>query len=279
MWHPSPARLAAWRAAVVADRAAVHAVVDAPAFTAMFGPLDGDRLRRAPSGYRADDPDLDLLRLKDITFGRGLADADACSPTCRPPSPTRSPWPCRCCACWRRCRATRHRSAGCAIDMSDGTSRRPRPVPPGPGQESVWDYPRPPRVEPVAERVRVVVGETTVADTTTALRVLETAGAPVYYVPRGDVRMDVLCPSAHRTWCEWKGEASYWSLHDGTRDVPNVAWTYEHPETWLRGPHRPSRLLRRPGRRGVAGRRAGHPAAGPVLRRVGHLAHRGSLQG
>jgi len=80
MWHPSPARLAAWRAAVVADRLAVHAVIDAPAFAAMFGTLDGDRLQRAPSGYRSDDPDLDLLRLKDITFGRGLADADACSP-------------------------------------------------------------------------------------------------------------------------------------------------------------------------------------------------------
>ena len=80
MWHPSSARLAAWRSAVVADRAAVHAVVDAPAFAAMFGALGGDRLLRAPSGYRADDPDLDLLRLKDITFGRGLADADACSP-------------------------------------------------------------------------------------------------------------------------------------------------------------------------------------------------------
>ena len=80
MWHPSPARLAAWRSAVVADRAAVHAVIDAPAFAAMFGTLDGDRLQRAPSGYHADDPDLDLLRLKDITFGRELADADACSP-------------------------------------------------------------------------------------------------------------------------------------------------------------------------------------------------------
>jgi uncharacterized protein (TIGR02453 family) len=80
MWHPSPARLGAWRSAIVADRAAVHAVIDAPAFAAAFGPLDGERLRRAPSGYRADDPDLDLLRLKDVTFGRGLADADACSP-------------------------------------------------------------------------------------------------------------------------------------------------------------------------------------------------------
>jgi uncharacterized protein (DUF427 family) len=85
-------------------------------------------------------------------------------------------------------------------------------------------------VEPVRERVRVVVGGTAIADSTVALRVLETAGAPVYYVPRGDVRMDLLRPSPHRTWCEWKGEASYWSLHDGTLDVSNVAWTYEQPK-------------------------------------------------
>lgn len=115
-------------------------------------------------------------------------------------------------------------------DVPDRTSQRPRPITPGPGQESVWDYPRPPRVEPVPERVRVVVAGTTIADSTAALRVLETAGAPVYYVPRRDVRMDVLRLSPHRTWCEWKGEASYWSLHDGPRDVPNVAWTYEHPK-------------------------------------------------
>lgn len=77
MWHPSPARLAAWRATVVGERSRVHAVLDAPAFAATFGPLDGDRLQRAPSGYHADDPDLDLLRLKDITFGHRLADGDA----------------------------------------------------------------------------------------------------------------------------------------------------------------------------------------------------------
>ena len=109
-------------------------------------------------------------------------------------------------------------------------SPRPRPIVPGPGQESVWDYPRPPRVEVVTERVRVVTGGTAIADTTAALRVLETAGAPVYYVPRRDVRMDLLRPSAHRTWCEWKGEASYWSLQAGAHDVSNVAWTYERPK-------------------------------------------------
>ena len=64
-------------------------------------------------------------------------------------------------------------------------------IEPGPGQESVWDYPRPPRVEPVPERLRVVIAGTTIADTTRGFRVLETAGAPVYYFPPDDVRMDL----------------------------------------------------------------------------------------
>ena len=107
---------------------------------------------------------------------------------------------------------------------------RPHPIAPGPGQESVWDYPRPPRVEPVAERIRVILDGVTLADSTRALRVLETAGAPVYYVPRDDVRLDRLGPSPHRTVCEWKGEAGYWSYPGGERQVSNVAWSYERPK-------------------------------------------------
>ncbi len=114
--------------------------------------------------------------------------------------------------------------------MTDRTGQRPHPIPPGPGQESVWDYPRPPRVEPVPERIRVMVDGVAIADSTSALRVLETAEAPVYYVPRADVRMDMLVPSPHRTMCEWKGDANYWSLRTGTRDVSNVAWSYEDPK-------------------------------------------------
>jgi uncharacterized protein (DUF427 family) len=82
-----------------------------------------------------------------------------------------------------------------------GTSPPPPRIEPGPGQESVWDYPRPPRVEPVPERVRVVIDGQAIADTTRALRVLETAGAPVYYIPRDDVRMDLLAASPHSTFC------------------------------------------------------------------------------
>jgi uncharacterized protein (DUF427 family) len=109
---------------------------------------------------------------------------------------------------------------------------RPLPVErvaPGPGQESVWDYPRPPRVEPVPDRLQVVVDGEIVADTTHGLRVLETAGAPVYYIPREDVRLDRLVVSPHGTFCEWKGRAGYFSYAHGGRRIENVAWTYEDP--------------------------------------------------
>jgi len=102
-------------------------------------------------------------------------------------------------------------------------------IAPGPGQESVWDYPRPPRVEPVAERIRVVVDGTDVASTTGALRVLETAGPPVYYLPPADVRMDLLTPTEHSSYCEWKGPASYYTLRLGQRVTNNVCWTYHAP--------------------------------------------------
>ena len=103
-----------------------------------------------------------------------------------------------------------------------------RPIP-GPGQESVWDYPRPPRVEPVPERIRVVVGGIALADTTCAFRVLETSGPPVYYLPPADVRADLLVPTDHHSLCEWKGEASYWSIALADRTIPNAAWSYRDP--------------------------------------------------
>lgn len=102
-------------------------------------------------------------------------------------------------------------------------------VVPGPGQESVWDYPRPPRLEAVPERVRIVVGGEVLADSTRAVRVLETAGAPVYYVPRDDVRMDRLERTGRGTVCEWKGPAAYFSIVVPGHEVPNAAWSYEHP--------------------------------------------------
>ncbi len=108
--------------------------------------------------------------------------------------------------------------------------QHPVRIPPGPGQESVWDYPRPPRVEAVPERLRVIVDGEVLAETDRGSRVLETAGAPVYYFPPEDVRMDRLRPSPHRSSCEWKGDASYLRYvgADG-RVIDNIAWSYPSP--------------------------------------------------
>jgi uncharacterized protein (DUF427 family) len=114
--------------------------------------------------------------------------------------------------------------------VTAGTRSGPRDrVVPGPGQESAWDYPRPPRLERVTEPLRVVVGHRTVAATLRGFRVLETAGAPVYYFPPEDVRLDLLRESPHRSVCEWKGTARYHSLRVGDREIANVAWSYPEP--------------------------------------------------
>jgi uncharacterized protein (DUF427 family) len=100
---------------------------------------------------------------------------------------------------------------------------------PLPGQESVWDYPRPPRVEPALARIRVMFNVETIAETHRAMRVLETSHPPVYYIPPDDIRMELLTPTQQHTFCEFKGAASYWTLRLGDRTVENVAWSYQSP--------------------------------------------------
>lgn len=95
--------------------------------------------------------------------------------------------------------------------------------------ESVWDYPRPPRLEPVPERIRVVVEGVTIADSRRAYRVLETSHPPVYYLPPEDVRMDLLAPGGGGSVCEWKGAATYHTLTIADRRIADVAWSYERP--------------------------------------------------
>jgi uncharacterized protein (DUF427 family) len=102
---------------------------------------------------------------------------------------------------------------------------RPERIEPGPGQESVWDYPRPPAVVPFTGRVQVIHGGRVVADTRAAVRVLETSQPPAFYLPPADIDLARLSRSASSSWCEWKGHATYWQLDD----VPDAAWSYPSP--------------------------------------------------
>ncbi len=108
-------------------------------------------------------------------------------------------------------------------------SHRLERVAPGPGQESVWDYPRPPRLENSTRHIQVVAAGVTIADTHLAKRVLETSHPPVYYIPPQDVRMDLLRESPGSTWCEWKGVASYYDVVVEQRVILRAAWTYADP--------------------------------------------------
>ncbi|GIG38730.1 DUF427 domain-containing protein [Cellulomonas phragmiteti] len=126
--------------------------------------------------------------------------------------------------------------------MPPDSTWRPRTPPPGgrpavvpgPGQESVWDYPRPPAVRPSTEHVVVTLGATVVADTRRALRVLETSHPPTYYLPLADVAEGVLVPvDGVTTFCEFKGRAVYYDVV-GTDDrgravLPRAAWGYPTP--------------------------------------------------
>jgi uncharacterized protein (DUF427 family) len=96
-------------------------------------------------------------------------------------------------------------------------------------RESVWDYPRPPRVEQSNRHIRIIAGGKLLAETRRALRVLETSHPPSYYIPPADVKLDRLEPGRGRTLCEWKGFARYYTVLAGTRRIPNAAWYYPSP--------------------------------------------------
>lgn len=106
---------------------------------------------------------------------------------------------------------------------------RPIPIPPESGQESVWDFPRPPRMERTSKRIEVAFAGEVIADTTRAFRFLETSHPPTYYIPPDDVRRDLLLASAHRSFCEWRGQAESWTVRVGQREATNAAWSYPKP--------------------------------------------------
>ncbi|MBW4469082.1 MAG: DUF427 domain-containing protein [Stenomitos rutilans HA7619-LM2] len=102
-------------------------------------------------------------------------------------------------------------------------------IEPQPGQESVWDYPRPPRLEETNKRIQVIFNGVTIADTQRAKRVLETSHPPVYYIPLEDIKQEYLIKRARSTFCEWKGHGAYYSLAVGDKRVDDVAWYYPEP--------------------------------------------------
>lgn len=112
--------------------------------------------------------------------------------------------------------------------MSDTSSPKDSPVKP----ESVWDYPRPPRLEPSTRSLRIVHGGTVIAQTARSLRILETSHPPVYYIPQADIAMRLLRLSVRRgSFCEFKGVAAYWSLVLAGETVADVAWSYGSPSS------------------------------------------------
>jgi uncharacterized protein (DUF427 family) len=106
-----------------------------------------------------------------------------------------------------------------------------RRIEPQPGQESVWDYPRPPRLEDSPKHLQIMFNGVTLADTHRAKRVLETSHPPVYYIPPEDIQMEylVLVTATQGSFCEWKGRAIYYSVVVGEKQAVNAAWSYPNP--------------------------------------------------
>ncbi|MBN3895048.1 MAG: DUF427 domain-containing protein [Nostoc sp. NOS(2021)] len=102
-------------------------------------------------------------------------------------------------------------------------------IEPAPGQESVWDYPRPPRLEDTSKHIQIIFNGVIIADTHNAKRVLETSHPPSYYIPAADIKMEYLQLMPQSSFCEWKGIAGYYTIRVGEKEVHNAAWFYPNP--------------------------------------------------
>ena len=109
------------------------------------------------------------------------------------------------------------------------------PDPVAPGQESAWAYPRPAIAEACSRRIRILHRGLTIADTVRSVRTLETSHPPTYYIPPDDIDMALLRENGRHSFCEWKGEATYYdvTLPDGT--VRSAAWSYPSPSAGFAG--------------------------------------------
>jgi uncharacterized protein (DUF427 family) len=105
----------------------------------------------------------------------------------------------------------------------------PQPDPTAPGQESVWDYPRPAIAEPTPRRIQIIHQGVFLADSRSAWRTLETSHPPTYYIPQSDIAMVYLEPNPARSLCEWKGQAHYWDVVIGVDRIEGAGWSYPSP--------------------------------------------------
>ena len=108
-------------------------------------------------------------------------------------------------------------------------SSRPIPEPIRDAEESVWDYPRPPRLEAVAKCIEVIFGGVLIARTHLAYRVLETSHPPNYYLPARSFIDGAIVIGDATSYCEWKGRASYYTIRGGDESTINAGWSYETP--------------------------------------------------
>ena len=111
--------------------------------------------------------------------------------------------------------------------LPDRAERPSIAIEPGPEQESVWDYPRPPAIKRDNRPIEVRDGRSVLAWATSSQKVMETASPPTFYVPRANVKLGLLVRMEKQTYCEWKGLASYWALARCPEEP--IAWSYERP--------------------------------------------------
>ncbi|HSF11954.1 MAG TPA: DUF427 domain-containing protein [Erythrobacter sp.] len=111
----------------------------------------------------------------------------------------------------------------------------PEPDPITPGQESVWDYPRPAIAEPTARHIRIIHKGMVLADSHKAWRTLETSHPPTYYIPQSDIAMAHLVRNPARSICEWKGQAVYWDVVIADDRIASAGWSYPEPTTPFAG--------------------------------------------
>jgi len=102
-------------------------------------------------------------------------------------------------------------------------------IEPKAGQESVWDYPRPPKLELTNKHLKIVFNGETIAQTNRAFRVLETSHPPVYYFPPEDVQVEFMTETTNSSFCEWKGRAGYYAVEVGGKRIESAAWFYAIP--------------------------------------------------